>query len=105
MTDSVQNDIHDLKKGQDTIMEILDGMTKRQDGSDSRMDRFEASVEKRFDQVERRFDRVMTALDGIAGKLDDRKKEEAATTMLMGAHATHLVDLDKRVTKLEKAAV
>jgi hypothetical protein len=85
-------------------MEILDGMTKRQDGSDSGTDRFEASVEKRFDRLDQRFDRVMIALDGIAGKLDDRKKEEAATTMLMGAHATHLIGLDKRVTKLEKAA-
>jgi hypothetical protein len=90
----MEQEISDLKKGQDTILEIIEDQDSRQDAMENRL--LQAIEAAQADRNKRE-----SEYESIVSEQQRQREEEEAGTHLLSEHGLQLIDHEKRIKQLE----
>ena len=94
----LEKEITDLKKGQDTALEILEDQ-------DSRQDSMEQTLLQAIQAMRTGQDKIAINVESIVSEQQRYREEELAGTHLLSEHGLQLVEHEKRIKQLETAGV
>lgn len=94
----LEQDISDLKKGQDTILEIIEDQDSRQDDTEKTLLRGIQAI--RADQ-----NKLASDFESIISEQQRQREEEDAGTHLLSEHGLQLIEHEKRLKQLENVGV